>query len=106
MRDHDGARPRAERGFELGDVDLEGGRSDVEENRFEAILDDGVYGGGEAYGYGDDFAGFLWVTGYKVAEKRNVYDYMSDEQEALDSCEPISALSFDRSWVLRFASGR
>ena len=57
--DHDGAGLFAAGLFEPGDVDLEGGEGDVDEDGDEAVLQDGVDGGREAGGYGDDFhAGF------------------------------------------------
>ena len=52
---HDGTGLLAAGLFEFGDVDFEGGEGNVDEDWDEAVLQDGVNGGGESGGYGDDF---------------------------------------------------
>ncbi len=63
--DHDGAGAVAAGGFELGDVDLVGGQRDVDEDRDEAVLEDGVDRGREAGGDGDDL-----IAGLELARRR------------------------------------
>jgi glucose-1-phosphate cytidylyltransferase len=57
--DHDRLDPGGVGGFEEGDVDFVAGEGDLDEDRDEAVLNDGIDGGGEAGGYGDDLVAGL-----------------------------------------------
>ena len=47
VRDHDGSGLFAARGFELAHIDVVGRQRDIDEDRHEAILDDGIDRGGK-----------------------------------------------------------
>lgn len=91
MRQHDGFGARADGGFDQVGVDVVCERIDIDEHRQRAKLDDGVDGGRETGGHGDDFIAFADGARAQLGRGQGVEGHQIGRRAGVDGDQVLDA---------------